>query len=129
MLVLGCVVCLGLGRPIALWTMHIRVVYCVFMIMVMALGVLNTLVSSACANLATGDELGGLFGMLDAVENCTGIVGPLIGGVLAKYGQSVPLGVVIGCYALNFVIVLLFYHKHVALAHPRGSVDATKKVD
>lgn len=123
MLALGCVVCLALGRPLALWTVDVRVVYCAFTAMVMALGVLNTLVSSACANLATGDELGGLFGMLDAVENCTGIVGPLLGGQLAAFGQGVPLAVVVGCYAVNFGVIALFFEKHVALAHPRSKSD------
>jgi MFS family permease len=120
-LALACICCLGLGRPIALWVQSLTAVYAMMVVMVMALGVLNTLISSACASLATGDELGGLFGMLDAVENSSGIVGPLLGGQLARFGSGVPLAVVVGCYVANFVLIALFYHRHVILAHPVGA--------
>ncbi|KAJ1623220.1 major facilitator superfamily domain-containing protein [Pavlovales sp. CCMP2436] len=124
-LALCCVVLLGIGRPLALWTHDIRVVYVVFTFMVMALGVLNTLISSACANLATGDEVCGLFGFLDAVENVTGIIGPLLGGTLASAaGPGATLAVVVGMYVLNFAIIALFYNTHVVLAQP-----AAKKFD
>lgn len=104
-LALACVVSLGVGRPLALWTARIEVVYGAFVLMVMALGVLNTLISSACASLADGEQLGGLFGVLDAVENLAGIFGPLLGGQLARLSPAAPLAVVVGCYAVNAALI------------------------
>lgn len=127
---MSCILLLGLGRPIALWTSDVRVVYCCFCAMVVALGVLNTLISSACARLASGDLLGGLFGMVDAVENCTGIIGPVVGGIVARHGEHMPISVVVACYMLNFLLVLAFYRKHVVLApSAQTASDAAKKTN
>lgn len=114
-LALACVVLLGLGRPIALWTLDLRVVYAMFCAMVVALGVLNTLITSACSSIASQDELGGLFGILDATENLTGIVGPLLGGVLTTWGQGVPLALVVACYVVNYTLIACFFRRHVIL--------------
>ena len=49
--------------------------------MVISLGVMNTAITSACSNLAEGDQLGGLFGVLESVESVAGIVGPSLGAL------------------------------------------------
>jgi hypothetical protein len=97
-------------------------VYGAFVLMVMALGVLNTLISSACASLASGEQLGGLFGVLDSVENLAGIFGPLLGGQLARVGPAAPLAVVVGCYVINAALIACFYHEHVVLAPARAAL-------
>ena len=64
-LLLGCFVLLGGMRPIALWTSSVLVVYAAYVPMVIALGVMNTAITTACSGLARGDQLGGLFGVLE----------------------------------------------------------------
>ena len=56
--------------------------YALYVPMVISLGVMNTAITSACSNLAEGDQLGGLFGVLESVESVAGIVGPSLGGAL-----------------------------------------------
>ncbi len=65
---------LGGFRPIALWTSSLKVIYFLYVLMVVSLGVMNTAITAACSNLADGDELGGFFGVLESVESVAGMV-------------------------------------------------------
>ena len=101
--------------------------------MVIALGVMNTAITTACSYLADGDQLGGLFGVLESVESVAGMFGPALGGLLAAYGQHATLAAVCSCYALAFVMVFLFFDAHVvrpAEVKPSAPVEAAdaKKV-
>ena len=73
-LLLLCIAVLGGFRPIALGTPHLGVVYALYVPMVIALGVMNTAIATACSSLADGDQLGGLFGVLESVESVAGMV-------------------------------------------------------
>ena len=94
-----------------------------------ALGVMNTAITTACSFLADGDQLGGLFGIMESVESVAGMVGPALGGLAAAYHADLPLAAVCGSYAVAFVLVLLFFNTHVAQAQggkgaPPGKKDA-----
>mmetsp|Transcript_6402 Transcript_6402/g.16585 ORF Transcript_6402/g.16585 Transcript_6402/m.16585 type:complete len:108 (+) Transcript_6402:98-421(+) len=91
--------------------------------MVISLGVMNTAIATACSSLADGDQLGGLFGVLESVESVAGMVGPTLGGLLAAWYDELPLAIVLLCYAIAFVIVGLFYHQHVIKHAPAGSTN------
>lgn len=113
-LLLCCILLLGGSRPFVLWTSSLTVVYVLYAPMVIALGVLNTAITTACSRLASGDQLGGLFGVLESVESVAGMVGPTLGGLLTKYHPDLPLAAVCCSYGAAFVLVLLFFGKHVA---------------
>ena len=82
--------------------------------MVISLGVLNTAITTACSGLAEGDQLGGLFGVLESVESTAGIIGPTLGGLISsQYGSSGALAAVLACYGTAFVLCGLFFRAHV----------------
>ena len=92
-----------------------------------ALGVMNTAITTACSFLADGDQLGGLFGIMESVESIAGMVGPALGGLAAAYHADLPLAAVCGSYAAAFVLVMLFFNKHVAQAQAGKSAAPGKK--
>ena len=129
-LILACIVMLGGGRPIALTTSSLGVVYALYAGMVVALGVMNTAITTACSGLAAADQLGGLFGVMESVESIAGMVGPTIGGLAAARGQVTPLVAVCGCYAAAFVLVVLFFKKHVSdVAHAAETKKTEVELD
>ena len=109
-----CVALLGGARPFALLTSSVGVVYVLYVPMVIALGVMNTAITTACSNLASGDQLGGLFGVLESVESVAGMVGPTLGGLLAPLadGNGALLAVLV-CYGAAWLLVSLFFRKYV----------------
>mmetsp|Transcript_90984 Transcript_90984/g.273300 ORF Transcript_90984/g.273300 Transcript_90984/m.273300 type:complete len:274 (+) Transcript_90984:608-1429(+) len=116
-LILACVFLLGGARPFALHTSSVGVVYALYVPMVIALGTMNTAITTACSGLAAsadGDsQLGGLFGVMESVESVAGMFGPALGGLLSAYSEHATLGAVCCCYGLAFVLVLLFFEAHV----------------
>jgi len=113
-LLMLCICLLGLNRPFALFTQSVGVLYVLYVPMVIALGVMNTAITTACSNLAAGDQLGGLFGVLESVESVAGMVGPTLGGLLSRTAaETGTLGAVVGCYALAFTLVAVFFQTHV----------------
>ena len=108
-----CLLFLGGARPFALRTASVGVVYALYVPMVIALGVINTAVTTACARLTSGEDLGGLFGVLESVESAAGMFGPFLGGALSARSEGASLGAVLVCYGAALVLVLLFYGKHV----------------
>lgn len=113
-----CVVCLSVGRVVALGTTSLPTVYVVMAVVIIALGVVNTMLSSACARLARREEIGGLYGVMEAVESLAGIVGPTVGGLLYRQHRHAPLTMVVGVYAVVLVLVSLFYRRHVVDYQP-----------
>merc|ERR1712113_1182864 len=114
LLVLGCIFILGAARPFALWTSSLRLIYMLYVLMVIALGVLNTAITTASSKLADKAQLGGFFGVMESVENVAGMIGPALGGLLAQAGPHATLGAVVGCYAAAFALVSLFFTPHVS---------------
>ena len=124
-LLMVCMLFLGGARPFALWTRHIEVVYALYVPMVISLGVLNTAITTACSGLAEGDQLGGLFGVLESVESTAGIVGPTLGGLLrTTWGTNGALAAVAACYIMAFMLVALFFQKHVSAVSARAKKTA-----
>ena len=109
-----CAICLSVGRVLAMVTSNIVAVYVIMAMVIVALGVMNTAMSSAVTRLADTDQVGGLIGVVEAIENSAGLVGPALGGWLALVGGVwVPLGTVVGLYGAVFVLLLLFFEKYV----------------
>jgi len=129
-LLLLCICALGGGRPFAIWTSSVYVVYSIYVPMIVALGVINTTITTACSGLVDGEQLGGLFGVLESVESVAGIIGPSLGGLLSRtaFGAQATLGAVVGCYALAFLLVSLFFGTHVfGVAKKAAAPSAAKK--
>jgi predicted MFS family arabinose efflux permease len=81
--------------------------------MVVALGVMNTAITTTASRLADKDQLGGFFGLLESVENVAGMMGPAAGGLLASVdGFPATLIAVVTLYALAFALVALFFPKY-----------------
>merc|ERR1712151_214657 len=112
-LVLCCMVLLGGCRPFAFWTTSVGVAYALYAPMAIALGVMNTAITTACSSLAEGDQLGGLFGVLESVESMAGMFGPALGGLLSRAGANAVLAAVCAAYGIAFMLVLAFFDRHV----------------
>jgi MFS family permease len=113
---------------VALWTSSLATVYVVMAAVIVALGVVNTILSSACARLASKEEIGGLFGVMEAVESLAGIVGPTVGGLLYRQHRQAPLAILVGVYAVVFVLVALLYRRHVVEHQPPASAAEQREV-
>ena len=127
---LVCVAGLGLGRVLAMLTSSIAAVYAIMGAVIVALGVVNTSMATAISRLAPADQVGGLFGVMEAVESASGLVGPMLGGLLFRCGPNVPLVTVVVIYAVVFVAVYLFYKDTIVLPtrrKPTKAGDDTKK--
>ncbi|KAK3256431.1 hypothetical protein CYMTET_34432 [Cymbomonas tetramitiformis] len=119
-LLLVCIMLLGGIRPFALFTRSISMLYLLYMPMVIALGVMNTAITSACSSMAGGDQLGGLFGVLEAVESLAGMIGPAIGGLLSRGHAQGPIGAVCALYEVAALLVFLYFDKHVSGCKVQG---------
>jgi hypothetical protein len=101
---------LGAGRYFAFHTQSLPVVYSVFACIITALGVLNTILTADTASLASPEEIGGLYGVLESVESVAGICGPIAGGSLALIDPiGAPLAAVVGLYFIVFLLVTFGY--------------------
>lgn len=129
LLILICSITLGLGRWVAFHTQSLVFVYFTFSFIITALGVMNTIITVDTSKIASSEEVGGLMGLLDAVQNAAGMVGPIIGGVLGNisWGKenedapntNAPLLAVVSLYAFIFFLVLLGYDKYVVQEEKR----------
>ena len=107
-----CCIALGLGRYFAFHTQSLLVVYVIFAGIITSLGVLNTILTADTASLASPDEVGGLYGVLESVESVAGICGPIAGGSLALIDPiGAPLAAVVGLYFVVFMLVTLGYDR------------------
>jgi len=101
-LLLLCILVLGGARPLALYTQSVGVVYACYVPMVIALGVMNTAITTAASRLAQKEQLGGFYGVMESVENVAGMVGPALGGLLARVdGFPATITAVVCFYAVQ----------------------------
>jgi hypothetical protein len=117
-LIMACCAVLGAGRYVAYFTNSLVVMYATFMFVVNALGTMNTVITADTGSIAPGDEIGALFGLLQAAESAAGIVGPFLGGVASKFGGDAPLFAAVGVYGGLFAFVSWGYDAYVV--HPDG---------
>ena len=98
-----CCTMLGIGRYIAFHTDNLLVVYASFLFIINALGTLNTVITADTGSIAPSNEIGKLFGILQASESAAGMAGPLLGGTISHYlGKDAPLLAVVGIYTFLF---------------------------
>ena len=110
--ILSCCVILGVGRVVAFTITDIRIVYVTFGFIVTALGVVNTVLTADTCLIAPSSEIGAVYGVLEAAQSAAGMVGPFIGGLLARVDPVVaPLSAVVGLYVVVFLFVLVGYEK------------------
>lgn len=127
-LILMCAVCLGLGRMWAMMTSSLVMVYAIMACVIIALGVINTTISTDCSRLAGKDQVGGLFGVFEAVEGFSGLIGPSLGGLLFNANPHLPLASVVAAYACVCIGIVLYYRKYIVqLGHT--STDDKQKDD
>jgi MFS family permease len=116
-LLLFCSSVLGLGRWFVYQTHSLIVVYILYGLIITALGVVNTIVTADTSQLASPKELGGLFGILASVESMSGIIGPMLGGMLATlHPIHAPLTAVVGLYGIVFAMVHVGYEQVLAVS-------------
>jgi hypothetical protein len=122
-LIMACCAILGVGRYIAYFTNSLFVIYATFLFIINALGTMNTVITADTGHIAPSDEIGSLFGLLQAAESAAGIVGPFLGGVISKFGKDAPLIAVVGVYCGLFAFVSWGYDTYVV----SSGVDDTKR--
>jgi MFS family permease len=109
-----CCLALGAGRLLAFQTTSLLAVYILFALIITALGVVNTILTADTSRVAPANEIGGLYGVLEAVQSGAGMVGPMLGGALAfVHPIHAPLAAVVGLYGLIFVLVTFGYEHYV----------------
>lgn len=114
---MSCCLILGAGRYIAYYTTSLVTVYSSFFFIINALGVMNTILTADSGAIAPREELGSLFGLLQAGESAAGMVGPFLGGLLSHtYGAQAPLMGVVFVYAFLGVFLSSVYEKAVLSA-------------
>ena len=119
-----CCLALGFGRYIAFHTSSLAAVYVMFCFIITALGVLNTILTGDTATLASPEEVGGLYGVLESVESIAGMVGPVAGGTLALIDPiGAPLVAVVGLYLVVFLLVSCAYKRLIL----KGQATSVKK--
>ena len=64
---------------------------------------------------------------MEAVESASGLVGPMLGGLLYRAGPNVPLATVVGLYAAVFIAVWVFYTDCVVAVKGTAGVDDAKE--
>lgn len=119
-----CVVCLSFGRVLAMMTSSLAVVYLVMAIVIIALGIMNTAISAASTHLAGKNQMGGLYGIFEAAESFGGIIGPTLGGLLARTHPQLPIISVVAIYGVVFIVLTFYYERYIFLAHLGPSVDS-----
>ena len=65
-------------------------------------------------------------GVLESVESVAGMIGPALGGLLAAAHEHATLTAVCSCYGAAFLLVLLFFERHVV--RPALPADKPKPV-
>lgn len=128
-LLLTCIVGLGMGRLLAMLTTSIIAVYALMAAVIVALGIMNTAMSSACSRLADADQVGGLIGLTEAVESMAGLLGPALGGLMFRVHPQMPIVTVVAIYLMVFVAVLSFYKKHIVEYKAKESSAETMILD
>lgn len=113
-ILLVCCVILGFGRCLAFSTERIVDIYIIFFILIVSLGIMNTIMNVDASDLVSSAQVGTLFGILESVESTAGIVGPFFGGVLSLWNPLIaPLTAVVMCYLFVFCLVMWGYERHV----------------
>lgn len=110
MLLAGCIVVLSLGRMTAAFAHHVALMFIGTGSVVAAIGIVNTSLSTTISQIALPDEVGGLIGVIEAVESFTGIIGPTLGGMIVTHGgETAPLLVILAIYAALILATLVLY--------------------
>ena len=76
---MSCCLVLGAGRYVAYYTDSVVTMHVSFFFIINALGVMNTVLTADSGAIAPREELGSLFGLLQASESAAGMVSPLRG--------------------------------------------------
>ena len=126
-----CCIILGFGRYWVYHTKSLGLVYAIFGVIITALGIVNTILTADTSNLASSEDIGGLYGALESVESLSGIIGPIIGGFLATKISPVkaPLTAVMMLYAFVFFYVHWGYDHFVvksSIKEPKPPQDKNK---
>ena len=109
-----CCAVLGLGRYIAYYTSSKVIVYVSFLFIINALGTMNVVITADSGKIAPSDEVGYLFGILQAGESGAGMLGPFVGGLIShELGNDAPLVAVVGVYSFLFVFISWGYQRYV----------------
>mmetsp|Transcript_49252 Transcript_49252/g.98462 ORF Transcript_49252/g.98462 Transcript_49252/m.98462 type:complete len:465 (+) Transcript_49252:44-1438(+) len=130
-LVIGCLCCIAVGRYVTAVAGSMPVLYVSSSLTIMALGVLNTSISTTVTRIASHDNVGGLMGVLDTAEKLAGVCGPTLGGALYASHQFAPVVAVIAAYITMGATVWLAYPRFVLPAMDQGDKahDQTASAD
>lgn len=106
---LVCIAGLAMGRYLAFVTSQLWLMLLGMGVVVVAIGVVNTVISTVTSKVVAADHIGAVYGLMQTVENVAGLVGPSAGGYLATLHPYAPLASVQFLYALlAAVLVTLF---------------------
>ena len=64
-------------------------------------------------HLLSLSQVGGLYGIMEAVESLSGLVGPTLGGILFRIHPQLPIATVVAIYLIVFIIVWVYYSRYI----------------
>lgn len=99
----------GVGRYLALGTTDVYAMYAYYAVTVLATGAVATLFATDTSQVAAPEEAGAFFGVVATIESGAGMIGPLLGGTLAKWSSEAPLVATTSLTALVGAMVWLGY--------------------
>lgn len=126
-LLTGCIFISGMNRLLAFQTVYVPFIYFLFATMVLALGVTATVFATDTSQIATPEERGTFFGLIQAVESGAGMIGPIISGALTFYHPKGPLVAVVTLNCLSFALFAFGYER--VVLGPTQSMTTAKKKD
>jgi MFS transporter, DHA1 family, tetracycline resistance protein len=115
-LLLCCFLVAGVFRFVQIDTASVPVLYISMFLVIGSVGVMHTLLATACSMIADSSSVGGLYGGMEAAEKLAGLVGPALGGFLHSVHPLWPVVLDIALFTALFVSVRLCYQKLVVSA-------------
>jgi len=120
-----CICGLAVGRLVCFMASEYPLVVVSLGMVVVALGVFNTILSAAISKAVDADSVGRTFGILQAVENMTGVFGPTLGGYLGALNPFAPIIAIQFIYGIMVMVILTLYRIYVspALQNDKAKVE------
>jgi DHA1 family tetracycline resistance protein-like MFS transporter len=109
-----CIFVVGFARYLSVQTSNLAVFYVLHAVLSTALGVISTVFTADCTQIAAPEELGSFFGLIAAVESGAGIGGPLVGGALSYVHPTAAPMAVVSLSGIVFCMVVFGYERIVS---------------
>jgi hypothetical protein len=120
----GAVAVIGIGRYLAFGATHLTAMYAYYAAVVLATGVVSTVFATDTSFVTEPGQAGAFFGLVATLESASGMLGPLLGGALAKIHPT--LAPMVATSMLSTVILGLVWFGYEPIVLSRLPVASKK---